>query len=143
MHSFINRRVVGACLLAATATSLCAQERPAAQALLIEAGRIVVAPGTVLTDSALLVRDGKVAYVGDDIPAEARQGARVVDYGSATVSPGFVLAATTLGNDADLAEGALAFTPDLRVAEAFDPWSDRLEHVAPYGVTSFGLTPSP
>lgn len=136
MHS-LTHRLAGACLLAAVAAPACAQD------LLIKAGRIVVAPGTVLTDSALLVRDGKVAYVGNDIPAEARGRARTVDYGSATVSAGFVLAATTLGSDADLAEGAFAFTPDLKVAEAFDPWSERLELLAPYGVTSFGMTPSP
>jgi imidazolonepropionase-like amidohydrolase len=141
MHTFtqhlLQRSLAGACLLAAAAAPACAQD------LLIKAGRIVVAPGTVLTDSALLVRDGKIAYVGNDIPAEARGRARTVDYGGATVSPGFVLAATTLGSDADLAEGALAFTPDLKVAEAFDPWSENLERLAPYGVTSFGLTPSP
>lgn len=136
MHS-ITSRVAGAALLVATAAPVAAQD------VLVKAGRIMVAPGTVLQDSALLVRDGKVAYVGDDIPAEARARARTVDLGAATVSPGFVLAATTLGRDADLAEGAFAFTPDLRVAEAFDAWNERLEFLAPSGVTSFALTPSP
>ena len=114
--------------------------------VLVRAGKIVVAhgsggqAGTVLTDSALLIRDGKIAYVGNDIPAEARQKARVVDYGDATISPGFVLAATTMGRDADLAESAFAFTPDLRAADAFDPWQDELEQLAPACVTSFGLS---
>ncbi|HEB52453.1 MAG TPA: hypothetical protein ENI87_04260 [bacterium] len=54
-----------------------------------------------------------------------------------------MLAVTTLGRDADLAEGALAFTPDLRTAEVFDPWLDQLDQLAPAGVTSFGLAPSP
>ncbi|MAD33733.1 MAG: hypothetical protein CMJ88_08245 [Planctomycetes bacterium] len=128
---------VAAALLAALATPALAQD------LLVKAGRVVVAPGTTLENSALLVRDGKIAYVGKDIPAEARARARTVDLGDHTVSAGFVLAATTLDADADLGEGALAFTPDLRVAEAFDAWGKRLEHLAPHGVTSFGLTPSP
>lgn len=136
MHS-IPHRLLGGLLLGALVAPTCAQD------LLVRASRIVIAPGTTLTDSALLVRDGKVAYVGDEIPTEARAGARTVDYGEATVSPGFVLAATTLQSDSDLAEGAFAFTPDLRVAEAFDPWSERLEHLAPSCVTSFGMTPSP
>ena len=136
MHS-ISSSIAGAALLVATAAPVAAQD------LLVKAARIMVAPGTVLQDSALLVRDGKVAYVGDDIPAEARARARSVDLGAATVSPGFVLAATTLGRDADLAESAFAFTPDLRVAEAFDAWAEQLEHLAPSGVTSFALTPSP
>lgn len=118
------------------------------QDVLVRAAKIVVAhgsggqAGTVLTDSALLIRDGKIAYVGNDIPAEARQKARVVDYGDATISPGFVLAATTMGRDADLAESAFAFTPDLRAADAFDPWQDELDQLAPSCVTSFGLAPS-
>lgn len=136
MHSFTHR-IAGAALLAAAAAPTVAQD------VLVQAKRVVIAPGTVLEDSALLIRDGKVAYVGDEIPSEARARARKVDYGDATVSPGFVLAATTLGKDADLGEGAFAFTPDLRVAEAFDPWNERHEHLAPAGVTTFAVTPSP
>lgn len=132
-----SKRIVAAALLSAMAGPALAQD------LLIKASRVVVAPGTTLENSALLVRDGKIAYVGKDIPAEARARARTVELGDLTVSAGFVLAATTLDMDADLGEGALAFTPDLRVAEAFDAWGKRLEYLAPYGVTSFGLTPSP
>ena len=136
MQRFI-RPIAGVAVLTAFAAHARAQD------LLIKASRVMVAPGSTLEDSALLVRDGKIAYVGKDIPAEARAGARTVDLTGHTVSPGFVLAATTLGVDADLAEGAFAFTPDLRVAEVFDAWSDALEHLAPHGVTSFGMTPSP
>jgi len=138
------RRLTGALLVTALASaSLSAQD------VLVQASKIVIAhgqgntPATVLTDSAFLVRDGKIAFVGADIPAEARRGARVVNYGKATISPGLVLAATTMSRDADLGEGAFAFTPDLRTAEAFDPWQKELAHLAPAGVTSFGLAPSP
>lgn len=133
----ITHPLVGAAMLAAIAAPACAQD------LLIKAGRIMVAPDSILEDSALLVRDGKIAYVGNDIPTEARARAREIDLGDHTVSPGFVLAATTLKSDADLAEGAFAFTPDLRVAEAFDAWNEHLEHLAPSCVTSFGMAPSP
>lgn len=115
----------------------------AAQDFLVRSSRIVVAPDTVLTDSALLVRGGKIAYVGGDIPAEARATAKIVDYGDATISPGFVLATSTLGRDDDLAESAVAFTPDLRAAEAFDPWLERLAALPHAGVTSLGWSPSP
>ena len=152
MQILIQRRTTGALLF----TALClagasAQEAGNAkntQDVLVQASKIVVAYGadaaqsTVLENSAVLIRGGKVAFVGSDIPAEARNAARVVDYGSATISPGFVLAVSTLGRDADFGEGALAFTPDLRVAEAFDPWLEQLEQLAASGVTSFGLSPS-
>ena len=143
MQILNQRRTTGALLLTALCTAPIA-----AQDVLVQASKIVVAFGagetksTTLADSALLIRNGKIAFVGADIPPEARRAARVVDYGTATISPGFVLAATTLGRDVDLGEGAIAFTPDLRTAEAFDPWLEQLEQLAPAGVTAFGLTPS-
>ena len=60
MHSFTHR-IAGAALLAAAAAPTVAQD------VLVQAKRVVIAPGTVLEDSALLIRDGKVAYVGDDL----------------------------------------------------------------------------
>lgn len=114
-----------------------------AQDLLVRCQTIVIAPDTVLQGSALLVRQGKVAYVGDEIPAEAKTGAKLVDYGAAVLVPGFVLPPTTLGRERDLAEGALPFTPDLRAVEAFDPWQEELLRLPQHGVTSLLLAPSP
>lgn len=114
----------------------------AAQDVLVSAGRIVLAPDAELAPGRILVRDGKVAYVGDEIPAEARQNARKVDYGSAAVFPGFVLAQATLGQEGDLAEAAFAFTPDLLAAEAFDPWHEDLDALPRQGITAFALSPS-
>ncbi len=111
-----------------------------AQDVLLQARRIVVAADTVLDEGLVLVRQGKVAYVGTDVPAEAR--ARRTDYRDATIVPGFVLAQATLGQDQDLAERALAFTPDLRAAEAFDPWHEDLLALPRHGVTSLALSPS-
>lgn len=128
-------------LLSLLGAALCGPSL-SAQDVLVTAGQIVVAPGTTLQDSALLIRDGRIAYVGDEIPAEARQAARRVDYANATISPGFVLAATTMGREQDLGENAIAFTPDLRTSEAFDPWHERLHVLPSCGVTSFGLSPS-
>jgi imidazolonepropionase-like amidohydrolase len=148
MQILIERRTIGALLFPAMCAVTANAQAPATQDVLVQASKIVVAYGdgdaqpTVLTDSAILIRSGKVAYVGDDIPSEARRAARSVDFGNATISPGFVLAATTLGRDVDLGEGALAFTPDLRAAEAFDPWLEQLEQLSKAGVTSFGLSPS-
>lgn len=113
-----------------------------AQDVLISAKRIVLAPDAVLAPGQLLVRDGKVAYVGDEIPAEARQNARKVAFADAVITPGFVLAQATLGQDKDLAETAFAFTPDLLAAEAFDPWHEDLALLAPAGITSIALSPS-
>ena len=107
MQTLIKHRTTGALLFTALTTALGTASLNA-QDVIVEAKKVVIAFGagsaeaTVLTDSALLIRDGKIALVGSDIPAETRASARVIDYGSATISPGFVLAATTLGRDADL-----------------------------------------
>ncbi|MBM4062831.1 MAG: hypothetical protein FJ265_17310, partial [Planctomycetes bacterium] len=114
-----------------------------AQDLLVRSGTLVVAPDTVLAPGQLLVRDGKVAYVGGEIPADARARATVVDYGDATIVPGFVLASATLGQERDLVEASLPFTPDLKASEAFDPWQKELQPLCREGVTAFALSPSP
>lgn len=113
-----------------------------AQDVLLHARRIVTAPETVLENGRVLIRQGKVAYVGDDIPAEARGRSRRVDYGDATIVPGFVLAQATLGQGGDLAERALPFTPDLRAAEACDPWHEDLMALPALGVTALALSPT-
>ena len=105
MQTLIKHRTTGALLFTALTTALGTASLNA-QDVIVEAKKVVIAFGagsaeaTMLTDSALLIRDGKIALVGSDIPAETRASARVIDYGSATISPGFVLAATTLGRDA-------------------------------------------
>ena len=114
-----------------------------AQDLLVRAQRVVVAADTVLDDGTFLVRQGKIAWIGADIPVEARARAKVVDYGASTIVPGFVLAQTTLEQEPDLAEASLAFTPDLRASEAFDPWHERLLELPRHGVTSLAFSPSP
>jgi imidazolonepropionase-like amidohydrolase len=130
-------RALPTAILLALAATLPAQD------LLVRAKTVVIAPDTVLTDGRFLVRDGKVAYVGGDVPAEAAQKATAVDCGDAVVVPGFVLPPTTFGRDRDLAEGALPFTPDLRAAEAFDPWQEELQKLPRAGFTAAVLTPSP
>ncbi len=114
-----------------------------AQDLLLHARRIVVAADSVLDDGRVLLQKGKVAYVGAEIPAEARTRARRVDYGDATIVPGFVLATATLGQERDLAERALPFTPDLRAAEALDPWHEDLLALPGYGITAVAIAPAP
>ncbi len=116
---------------------LAAQDRP----LLVEAARLVVAPDTVLENGAMLVREGVVAYLGDEIPAEATRGARRLRI-DGWVVPGFVDAHSYLGQADDLAESITAFTPDLDAADAFDPFQPLLEHWARLGVTTVGLAPS-
>lgn len=132
----MRHRSIGIAILALAATA-------PAQDLLVRARHVVVAADTVLENGALLVRQGKIAGVGEDIPAEARSRSKLVDFGEATIVPGFVLAQTNLDQEPDLAEASLAFTPDLHAAEAFDPWNERLLGLPKFGITSLAFAPSP
>lgn len=112
--------------------------------VLIEAATLHLAPGETLVgqDARLLVRDGKIAGVGRAIGAEAAQRARKITFEGATIAPGLVLVHDLLGARTDLAETIDAFTPDLRAADAFDPFSEELVERAHSGVTSVTLAPA-
>ncbi|MEQ1631720.1 MAG: amidohydrolase family protein [Planctomycetota bacterium] len=130
-------------LVAATLQGgLLAQSPQATQDLLITCAALVVAPDTAITPGVMLVRDGKVAQLGNEIPEEARARAKVCAFDGATIVPGFVLAHSTLGQEQDLAERAVALTPDLLAAEAFDPAGLVLRHLPEHGFTSCVLSPS-
>lgn len=108
--------------------------------VLVKAPRIQIAPDLVLEDEALLVRDGSIALVGPEIPDDAKRGVRILEL-DGTVTAGLVNPHTHLGLGVDLAERITAVTPDLRAADAFDPFDELLLQHAHYGVTTVGLAP--
>ncbi len=111
-----------------------------AQDVLVEADRVVVTPDLVLEPGALFLRAGKVAYVGDEIPAELRERADKRTF-KGTLVPGFVLAHASLDQQEDLLEPISAFTPGLRSADAFDPYGKALQRAVHRGVTAVGFAP--
>ncbi len=125
----------GAALLVAP---LPAQE---ARDLLVTAERIVIAPDVVLAPGRLLVREGRIAFVGTDIPEGAIAAARRLEL-HGTVVPAFVSAHAQLGRAAELSETATPFTPEISTADAFDPFAPELAAVARSGVLVVGFAPS-
>jgi imidazolonepropionase-like amidohydrolase len=120
--------------------TLAPQSPQRGEALLFEAPRLVVAPGVVLEDQALLVRDGRVALVGPEIPEDARGAARRIPL-EGTVVPAFVNPHTHLSLGDDLAERVTALTPDLMAVDAFDPFDELLLRNAQAGVMTMCLAP--
>ena len=106
--------------------------------LLVKATRIVVAPDTVLENSAILIRDGKVQFVGKEIPADVR--ATTIEF-KGVVVPGFINGHCNLGHGGNLVEKIDSFTPELLASDAFDPFLDELMDAARAGVTTVGLSP--
>jgi imidazolonepropionase-like amidohydrolase len=110
-------------------------------ALLIKAKTIVVAPDVRLTDGHILLRGGRVAAVGADVPATLAADVARVDLGDATVVPGLVLPHAYLAAAEDLAETADAYTPELRAVEAYDPFGEKAERMLAGGVTTVAVAP--
>lgn len=119
-------------------------EKPAVHkgSLLIEAAEIHISASRVLKNSAILVRDGKVLYVGKEIPAAARAGATRLSFGKSILVPGFVNPHSSLGHGNNLSERIDTFTPELLAADAFDPFAEGVRKSAQAGITTVGLTPS-
>ncbi len=65
-------------------------------------GRVVTAPGRVLDDATIVIRDGLIRQVGQSVEAPA--GARLWNLDGLTVYPGFIDAHAELGMD-DVPEG--------------------------------------
>ena len=110
--------------------------------LLVEAGRIYISKDRVLDNSAILVRDGKVLYVGEEIPADAKKNVPKITFPKGTIVPGFINPHSSLGHGANLAERIDSFTPELQASDAFDPFVAPLLRSAKAGVTTVGLAPS-
>jgi imidazolonepropionase-like amidohydrolase len=110
-------------------------------ALLVVAKTIVVAPDLVLSNGRILLRGGKVAAVGEAVPAELGSDVHRIDLGDAVIVPGFVVPHAYLGAERDLAETADAFTPDLRAIEAYDPFAKNVARMLAGGVTTAAIAP--
>ncbi len=65
--------------------------------------RVITAPGQVLNNATIVIRDGLITAVGSNVPTPA--GARVWDLKGQTVYPGFIDAHADLGMDAVPAGG--------------------------------------
>ena len=134
--------LVVAAVLAAPQAPVPQKPKPHRGTLVVEAARIHIAPDTVLKDSAILVRNGKVLYVGSEIPADARKGATLIRFPKGTVMPGMINPHSSLGHGNQLAERIDTFTPELQASDAFDPFIEPLRRSAHAGVTTVGLAPS-
>jgi len=126
--------------------SLAGARTPRTPRMLSEGGLLAVRAGTihlvdgdrVLHDGTLLIRDGRIVEVGEDLQLPV--DAQVVDYGpDAVIVPGLVAPFSTyaLGNPSDRTAA-----PGLDALDGFDFHSDRYGIVLGSGVTSMYVTPA-
>jgi imidazolonepropionase-like amidohydrolase len=111
----------------------------AADVILIQNGTIVPVTGPVIEGGSLLIKDGKIAEIGEGLSAPA--GAKVIDASGKFVYPGLVALMTSVGltgypgagNDTD--EVGVS-TPHMDPYDALNPEDDCIEVTRIGGVTT-------
>jgi len=102
----------------------------------IRVGRAeTIAKGTLL-HAVILVEDGKIVKIGEDLPVA--RGIPVIDRPEWVVMPGLVNAYSRISLEG---EGGEEFNPDAKASAELYADSDELKEVVKYGVTTLGLYP--
>lgn len=99
--------------------------------------RIVLAPGKVIPQGTIVLRDGVILAVGPDVPS--RPDARVWDMTGKTIYPGLIDAFTQLPADAAAARGPAYWNKNVvaqvRAADLFTPSAELNKKLRSQGVT--------
>lgn len=110
---------------------------PAGGLLAIRVGRAETATKGVIEHAVILVEDGKIVTIGEDLPVE--RGIPILDKPSWVVIPGLVDAYSRLGLDG---EGGDDNSPQVKASDEVYPGAEAYEKVVDYGVTTLGLYPA-
>jgi imidazolonepropionase-like amidohydrolase len=105
--------------------------------LAIRVGRAETATKGVIEHAVILVEDGKIVTIGEDLPIE--RGIPILDKPDWVVIPGLVDAYSRLGLDG---EGGDDNSPQVRASSEIYPGAEVYEKVVEYGVTTVGLYPA-
>lgn len=126
-------------LLALSGAALAAADTPP---LAIRGDTVFTMAGEPIKDGLVLVRDGRITYVG---PAAGRTyTADHIGLHAAVVTPGLIDAHSTVGlsgllnqpHDQDMLEKAVAMSPELRALDAYNAQDGLVAWVRSFGVTT-------
>ncbi|MHC4205384.1 MAG: amidohydrolase family protein [Planctomycetota bacterium] len=110
-----------------------------AQEIAIKAGTILPISDAPMENGTILIKDGKIAALGQNIAVDA--DARVIDAGGKFVMPGMIDAQSRLFViDSELNERR-SIAPELSILDGLDPYIKEAPEVAAQGVTAVYITP--
>jgi hypothetical protein len=108
-----------------------------ADLLAVKVGRAETISQGVIEHAVLLIEDGKIVLIGEDLPIE--RGVPTVDLSSWTVTPGFVSCYTRIGMDS---AGGDDMSPGQKASDELWPDARELRRVVEHGVTTLGVYPA-
>lgn len=140
MKTFLR---LAAALLAAAAT------HAASPPLAVHGATVYTAAGAPLKDGLVLVRDGKIAYVGPAAGQAYSADHRVLH--AQVVTPGLIDAHATVGlsgllnqpQDQDMLDKSAAMQPELRALDAYNAQDPLVAYVRSFGVTTVNTGHAP
>lgn len=100
--------------------------------------RILRVSGDPIAKGYVVVRDGKIAEVGEGATAAA---GRVVDLNGKTVIPGLIHGASALGIVGSANEDGGEIAPHVRILDSFDPRAGDLSRARQSGITAAQIQP--
>ncbi|MBL8858128.1 MAG: amidohydrolase family protein [Planctomycetes bacterium] len=108
-----------------------------ADLLAIRVGRAETVAKGVIEHAVILVENGKIVTIGEDLPIE--RGIPILDRPEWIVVPGFVNCYSRLGCDSD---GGDDMSPDVKASDELWPQAEEYAEIIKYGVTTLGLYPA-
>ena len=105
------------------------------QVIVLRGAKVHTAAGPAIPNATIVIRDGKIAAVGRDVPVPA--GSQVVDVSGKEIIPGMIDNHSHIGADPqDLNEFAVSFGPQHRMVDALNPDDRGWKPAAAGGVTT-------
>jgi len=122
--------------LAALSVALAAaQSAPAAHhAVLIKNAVVMTVTHGNIKNGSVLIQDGKIAAVGDNLTAPA--DATVIDAGGKYLTPGIIDSHSHIALDNDVNEATSPVTPQMMMKDAFDYQDKAIYRALAGGVTT-------
>lgn len=136
-REFFSCATLGAAALLSEGFAFGAPDKSSGSVLAVRAGLIYTSAGPPIKNGVVLIRNGKFAAVGANVPVPS--GVRLLR--AAVVMPGMVDPHSYLGCYFEGSDPIDAVTPDFRIADGFDSTDPAITHTVCAGITTAAIMP--
>ena len=122
------------CVALALASTACAQSAASHHDVVIKNAMVMTVTHGVIKNGSILIKDGKIAAVGESVNAPA--GATVIDAQGKYLTPGIIDCHSHIALDDDVNEATSPVTPQMIMKDAFDYQDKAIYRALAGGVTT-------